>query len=212
MACFYAVVNPPAVAGFGRFLRYNGRIMHVRADRAFHFERRGLRMTSGSETAKRPPSKPALNEWQREAVTQAYASSGNISYAAREAGCSYSGARNFINQYLPSLQALRQQRQGDVITQMSLVRRLALEELSNPARLATTETKDLAVVAGIMHDKIQLMEGQVTSRTGFVQESAAASPGSLLSPEERETARQLRDRMLSEGGGAFIDVKGKVTR
>ena len=133
-----------------------------------------------------------LTDWQIETIQQAYAETGNVAHAAREAGCAYNTAKSYVRDHHDELTKLRNEKRADVVTTMMAVRTRALEELITPSRLSKASIPELSTLVGVMTDKIQLLTGGATHRT----ETKMIDPGAL-SPEEREKARQLREKLLA---------------
>ena len=137
-----------------------------------------------------------LTDWQIETIQQAYAESGNVAHAAREAGCAYNTAKSYVRDHHDELTKLRNEKRADVVTTMMLVRARALEELVTPSRLSKASISELSMLTGIMTDKIQILTGGATHRA----ETKIVDPG-VLSPEDRERARQLREKLMAGASG-----------
>ena len=133
-----------------------------------------------------------LTDWQIETIQQAYAETGNVAHAAREAGVPYMSAKRYCASIHDDLVKLRNEKRADVVSAMMIVRTRALEELITPSRLSKASIPELSTLVGVMTDKIQLLTGGATHRT----ETKMIDPGAL-SPEEREKARQLRDKLFA---------------
>ncbi len=135
-----------------------------------------------------------LSDWQEELIRAAYAETGNVAHAAREAGCAYNTAKKYVTDHQDELTKLRNLKRADVVAAMQMVRIRALEELVTPSRLSKASIGELATLTGIMTDKIQLLTGGATTRN----ESTVTISRSALTPEDREKARQLREKLLAE--------------
>lgn len=157
----------------------------------------------------------SLTDWQKEALVDAFAESGNVSQAARQIGVDYKVAYPWIRANMEHVLEIRKAKQITILEQIKYVRRLVLEELADPARLKKASNHDLALLFGIFTDKINVIEGSPTSHVR-VEHSAAV----VLSPEEREKARELRAKLLEEGmrppvhrtESQIIDAESKVTK
>ncbi len=157
-----------------------------------------------------------LTTWQIGMLKESFAESGNMSRACRDAGVSWALGHNYIKKHFEEFMDHRKEKMGDTLTTLVLVRRLALEELTDPDRLARASTHELAVLAGIMTDKINVISGSPTSRLAI---EATGIHAVALSPENRELARKLRDQMLANGAHpktltadrGVIEATGRVT-
>lgn len=147
-----------------------------------------------------------LSEMQIAAIRQAFMESGNYSYAAKMAGVSYAITKAYCIRNLDELNDLRAKRKDDIVDLMLLVRRLALEEATDPERLKKASLSELMVVAGVMTDKINVLEGNPSTILGFKKFSNPEA----LTPEQREQARQLRERLKNDG--LMIEGSGKLVR
>lgn len=125
----------------------------------------------------------------------AYAETGNINHAAREAQCTWTSAKKYVTEHADELQKLREQKKADVLNQMAVTRIRALEELITPHRLVSSSTGELTTLVGVLTDKIQILSGGVTSRSAHLDES---DPASRLTPEELEQAAKIRERLAAE--------------
>lgn len=147
-----------------------------------------------------------LTDWEVEAIRVAYAESGNIAHASRSAGVHYNTALKYLKMNMPALEEMRREKQSDTIALMQLVRRLALEELTSPGRIKNATITELGIISGIMTDKLRLLQGESTSNINL-NHTRVGDP-KMLTPEERENARKLRDKMLSDGADPrFVDGK-----
>ena len=142
-----------------------------------------------------------LTDWQIEAVKLGYAESGNIAHAARVANVPYHAAKHYRDENYRELEALRDEKHKDIISSLALVRRLAIEELATPTRLAKASIQELVMITAVMTDKIQILTGGATANVVH----SVANP-QALSPEERERARELREKMLADGTGVESGV------
>lgn len=154
---------------------------------------------------------PQLTDWEKEKVTQAFAESGNVGYAAKQANVAYSIARVYCKDNWSDLQDLRRKTQVDIVHDLALLRRMVIQELMDPARLKKASTHELIIMTGILTDKIQLLEGQPTARVAVNQNRLEANN---LTPEERERARELQRKL--HGGEApvrrnIIEAVGSVS-
>lgn len=140
---------------------------------------------------------PIMTVQQEQLIHEWYPKLGNIAQTARQAGVSYAACRKYYQEHETELQAARNKHAVDIVPTMEMVRRLALEELLNPARLAKARTHELSIIIGILTDKINVIMGQPTTRVAV--QHVARSVVEQFSPEEREKIRQLRDKMLSDG-------------
>lgn len=136
-----------------------------------------------------------LTEWEQETVMLAYAESGNMAHAARVAGVTYAAAKHYRDTHLEELHEARERVKGNIIESLALVRRLAIEELATPSRIAKASIQELVMITAVMTDKIQILSGGATAHVAHLIVNPQA-----LSPEEREHARELRAKMLAEGG------------
>lgn len=147
-----------------------------------------------------------LTDWEIEAIRVAYAESGNIAHASRAAGVHYNTALKYLRINMPALEEMRREKQGDTIALMQLVRRLALEELTTPGRIKNATNTELGIISGIMTDKLRLLQGESTQNINL-NHNRVGDP-KVLTPEEREQARKLRDKMLNDGSAqGFVDAK-----
>lgn len=143
--------------------------------------------------------KTQLTDWQIEMVRAAYAESGNVAYAAKQAGIAYSPAYVYCKENWSDLQELRAKTKEDIIRDLSLLRRLAIEELMTPKRIKEATTQELMVMTGIITDKITNLQGLPTARVEFTHGQRQADfDAHALTPEDRERAREVQ-RKLSAG-------------
>jgi transposase-like protein len=153
-----------------------------------------------------------LSDWEKAQVDQAYIERGNIAYAARAANVAYKMAHFWVKSHIEDLVAARKEKREDFLAAFNLVRRLALEELSDPVRIKKASTHDLVVIVGVMTDKVNLLQGAPTSH---VRVDSNIRP-EALTPEDRERARQLREKMLDDGATKrmthIIDAESVVVR
>lgn len=105
-----------------------------------------------------------LTDWQIETIRLAYAETGNITHAAREAGCAFNTAKKYVNDHRAELTELRAEKKADVIAQVAAVRIRILEEMHGATRLSKASLGELATTFGILTDKHQLLTGGATER------------------------------------------------
>ncbi len=120
-----------------------------------------------------------LTDWQVETIRLAYAETGNVAHAAREAGCAFNTAKSYVNSNRDDLTELRKQKKADVVVQVAAVRIRLLEEMMNPTKLGKSSLYELGTLFGILTDKHQLMTGGATART----ESGPFDPARLTTEE-----------------------------
>ena len=145
--------------------------------------------------------RPHLNDWQIETIRMAYAESGNVAYAAKQAGVAYSPAYTYCRGHWPELHDLRKKMSEDIVRDLTLLRRLIIEELMTPARIKAASTTELMIMAGITIDKINNLEGNPTSRIAIAHEGQDMRyDATILTPEDRERAREVQRKLLNTTG------------
>lgn len=105
-----------------------------------------------------------LSDWQIETIKLAFAETGNVSHAARAAGCAFNTAKRYVADHRDELTELRAQKKGDVIAQVAELRIRVIEELFGTTRLAKASLYELGTLFGILTDKHQLLTGEATDR------------------------------------------------
>jgi len=136
-----------------------------------------------------------LTDEQRETVLLEYAQTGTYRAAARKAGCSVDSAQRIVrSSELESdtpVGQMRTQKKVDIAEKMGDVQLVLLDAMMDPAKIKEARFQELAVALGIVTEKRLLMTGQPTVRT------ETNGPVGQLTPEEKEQARRLRERMFS---------------
>lgn len=130
-------------------------------------------------------------------IVQAYGQTGNLSQTARMVGVTQKQVRRYYQQHQDEMDRVRNKIAVDIVPTMQMVRRLALEELMDPMRMARAQTKDLAIIIGVLTDKINIILGQPTARIAIQKLSSEVVE--QFSAEERAKIRQLREKMLADG-------------
>lgn len=105
-----------------------------------------------------------LSDWQIETIRLAFAETGNMSHAARKAGCAFNTAKKYIVDHLDELTKLRNEKRGDVVAQVAELRVRVIEEMFTTTRLGKASLSELGILFGILTDKHQLLTGEATDR------------------------------------------------
>lgn len=136
-----------------------------------------------------------LTDWQIETIRLAYAETGKLRHAAREAGCSPSAAKRYVDPVKDGLEHLRTQKKVDIIEEIADVRLALLSAMKSDEKIAKASMAELATSFGILTDKHQLLTNKPTART----ESVAVDPASQLTPEQMEQAAIIREKLARDG-------------
>ena len=113
-----------------------------------------------------------ITDKQVETIKAAYAETGSITQAARQAGVSLSTAHVYVRSN-DSFEDVRREKRLDIIEEIARVRQLYIEHLAKPEVMATATAKDAATVFGILTDKHQLLTGEATERKEHLDPDAA---------------------------------------
>jgi len=136
-----------------------------------------------------------LTDEQRETVLLAYAQTGSKRAAARKADCSEASVRRIIAdadaETVGALTQMRAQKRVDLAETLGDVEIALARALMDPRKIAEAPLDKVAVALGIVIDKRQLVTGKPTTRNEQV------AVVSQMSAEEKEQARQFRERMLA---------------
>lgn len=144
-----------------------------------------------------PRKIPPLTPKQEAAILTAYGETGSMSRVAAMTGISYHAVKAHVDANREEFQAHRDKKAVDIIPTMAMVRRLALEELMSPTRLARATTHELTILMGVLTDKINVILGQPTSRIAVQRLSNEVLD--RFTPEEREKIRQYREKLIDDG-------------
>lgn len=134
-----------------------------------------------------------LNEWQVQAIEEAWVMTGNASVGARVAGCNVRTAQKHVREHLERLTVLAAQKRPSSLETLQYILNRLLGGLADPTKIEQASLADVAKATGIVIDKMQLLSGQATARV----ETGAIDPGKLT-PEEREQAARLRAKLAGE--------------
>lgn len=142
-------------------------------------------------------TRAALSREQIETIKATFALSGNLSSAARAAGCSKTSARKYVKTD-DEFSAMRAEKTAitieRVIEKCGSVQDALLDMLVDDNRRQKATMQEVATAFGIVTDKRQLLSGDPTTRTEHVATDVAAR----LTPEEMEQAARIRERLASE--------------
>jgi len=131
------------------------------------------------------------------AVTDPFKS---IAQAAKECGFPPSTIRNFLRRlkarYQPLHDTVQEVKVNELIALLDDRAMRAVAHMDDFA-MATAGVKDLAIAAGVMIDKSQLLKGQ---------------PTSIISTAEREQLRDLLPKLLREAERRGITIEGEIIR
>lgn len=138
-----------------------------------------------------------LTDEQIETIRATYAMTGKYSDAARAAGCSVGSAHKYVH-LSDDLENLRTEKRAVTIEQVIVKCGEAQEKLLaamvDEAKLSKSSLQEIATAFGIVTDKRQLLSGQATDR----REHVAADALARLTPEEREQAARIREKLARE--------------
>jgi recombinational DNA repair protein (RecF pathway) len=137
----------------------------------------------------------ALTDWQEETIRATWLLTENGSEAARLAGCAPTTANAYIREHMDELLQLRQQKAPELSEVISALLQRLVSAAFDPAKLADASLGHLMTGIGILIDKHQLITGKATART----ETNTIDP-SKLTPEEREMAARIREKLAAEVG------------
>lgn len=114
-------------------------------------------------------------------------------------------AGNFIEAQAVAVEAeeLLPAVRGDFIRDLTSLRARLLAHLSD--NLENLSAKDTAIALGIVIDKVELLEGNATSRTAII------NGGSIDEAIERLTL-ELNDRAARTGGASILEVESSTDR
>lgn len=159
-----------------------------------------------------------LTEWEKEKIRQAFAESGNIAHAARQANVQYTTARAYCNSHWHELSELRAQVKEDIVRDIALFRRLVLEELMSPKRIAAASTGELMSMLNQSNSQIYHLQGGPSARIEVTHgQRTQEFHANALTPEDRERAREVQrklmagKKMASLEERSIIDVAGSVS-
>lgn len=138
-----------------------------------------------------------ITDEQAETIRATYAMTGKLSQAAKAAGVSESTAKKYAN-LADGFAELRAEKLALTIEQIIVkcgdVQGKLLEALVDDAKLAKASFQEVATAFGIVTDKRQLLSGQATDR----REHVAADVLARLTPEEKEQAARIREKLSRE--------------
>lgn len=142
-------------------------------------------------------SRSPLTIDQIETAKTTFALTGNLSEAARVAGCSKSSVRKYIK-LSDDFADIRAEKIAltieHVIVKCGDAQAKFLDAMVDEAKLAKASVQELATAFGIVTDKRQLLSGQATDR----REHVAADALARLTPEEKEQAARIREKLARE--------------
>jgi predicted DNA-binding protein YlxM (UPF0122 family) len=137
-----------------------------------------------------------LTERQIETIRLIYAETLNMREAARQAKCSPSAVKKYIDSSNDEYAQLRSQKKVDIIEEVAAVRLVLLEAMKTPAKIEKASMAELATSFGILTDKHQLMTGEATNRTETLN---GDSPRDAFARRIDELAARRRSRDADRG-------------
>lgn len=145
--------------------------------------------------------KPISDE-QIEIIKATFAETGNLSAAARAAGCSISTASKYTDPVnKDEFEDIRNLKRVDIIDAITEAQIALIGAIKTKATSSDETTRDLATAFGILTDKHQLLTGQATERhehrnTTEARESIARRIDELA---ERRRARDVAGESVGAG-------------
>lgn len=137
--------------------------------------------------------KPITDE-QIEHIKATFAETGNVRAAARAASCSVATASKYVSDPVrDEFEHIRTEKRVDIIEKIADAQAKLIDAIVDQAHLSKASMQELGTTFGILTDKRLLLTGQATARTETMSVDA---PTMRLTPEERERARELRERMI----------------
>lgn len=138
-----------------------------------------------------------ITDEQIETIRATYTMTGKLSDASRAAGVSESTARKYVR-LVDNFEELRAEKIAitieEIIVKCGEVQGKLLAAMTDEAKLAKASFQEVATAFGIVTDKRQLLSGQATDR----REHVAADALARLTPEEKEQAARIREKLARE--------------
>lgn len=138
-----------------------------------------------------------ITDEQIETIRATYTLTGKFADAAKAAGVSISTARRYVTE-TDNFEELRAEKKAQtiehVIVKCGEAQEKLLAAMVDDAKLSKSSLQEIATAFGIVTDKRQLLSGQATDR----REHVAADALARLTPEEREQAARIREKLARE--------------
>jgi hypothetical protein len=132
---------------------------------------------------------------QIETAKATYAETGNYRASARAAGCSAAAAKTHVDN-VDEFEQIRAVKRIDIIEKITEAQGKLIEAMVDAEHLRRATVQEIGVVFGIITDKKLLLTGQATARI-----ETGAIDLSRLSPAERTSLADLREKVMSDGAG-----------
>lgn len=134
-----------------------------------------------------------LSKEDHDAIRAAYLLTDSSHAIARMTGFPVSTVNDYVRKNREELRMFRTEKAPDLTERIDSLLQYILNEAFDPARISSANLGQLMTGIGILVDKRQLLTGKATART----ETSTFDPGKLT-PEEREAAARIREKLAAE--------------